>query len=127
MTRAAQSARQVALVLGQLGGIELDDDREPVGDDDVAVAVDDLAARRLDAQLAHAVDGRLREELVARQHLQVPEAEEDDREQRERDAAEDRHAQRELRRDRGAAVAGGLHHQRRISGPRDSGLSPPVV
>ena len=40
------------------------------------------------------------EELVARQHLQVPEAEEDDREQRERDAAEDRDAQRELRRDR---------------------------
>ncbi len=97
--------RQVALGLRQLGGVDLDHHRDVVGDDRPAVAIDDVPARSLDAQVAHAVDRRLREELVARQHLQVPEAEEHDREQRERDAAEDRHPQRELGRDRGAAAA----------------------
>ena len=57
-----------------------------------AVAVDDVAARRLDLDLAHAVLARLGDVLLAREHLQEPEAEEDDREQRERDAAEHRHA-----------------------------------
>jgi hypothetical protein len=123
----APGGGEVALLVGQRRRVELDDDRTAVAHDDLAAAVDDLAARRLDAQLAYAVDRRLGEELVARQHLQVPEAKEDDREQREGDAAEDRHAQRELRGDRGPAVVGGLHHHRRFGGPWESGLRPPVV
>ena len=88
----------------------LDDERGAVVDQQRAAAVDDLAARRLDLHLAHAVVVRLGEVLVARQHLQVPEAEEDHREQHQRDAAEDRHAQRELRRDDHALVALGQVH-----------------
>ena len=57
-----------------------------------------------DRDLAHAVVERLAPVLVAGQHLQVPEAQEDDREQREGEAAEDRDAQRELRRQRRAAA-----------------------
>ena len=69
-----------------------------------AVAVDDVAARRLDLDLAHAVLAGLADVLVAGQHLQEPEPEEDDREEHERDAAEHGDAHRELRRDRRAAV-----------------------
>src|SRR5918998_1662384 len=69
-----------------------------------AGAVDDVAARRLDAHVPGAVLARLDEVLVAAEHLQEPEAEEHDGEQRERDPAEDGDAQRELRRDRGAPV-----------------------
>ena len=72
-------------------------------------AVDDLAARRLDAHVARAVLARLDEVLVAAEHLEEPEAEEDDREQRERDPAEDGDAQRELRGDRRAPVLDALH------------------
>ena len=51
---------------------------------------------------AHAVVERVLAVLVAGQHLHEPQAQEDDREEREGDAAEDRHAQRELRGDRAA-------------------------
>ena len=86
--------------LGQLVGHDLDRLALAVVDEDVAVAVDDLAARRLDLDLADAVVVRLGQVLVAGQDLQVPEAEEDDPEDHERDAADDRDAQRELRRHR---------------------------
>ena len=52
----------------------------------------DAAARRLDADLADPVVVRLRDVLVAAEDLEVPEAEEDDREQDERDAAQHHHA-----------------------------------
>jgi hypothetical protein len=114
---------RVALGGGQRLGAELDDRRRAVLHEDVAVTVEDLAARRLDAQLAHAVVARLLQVLVARQHLEVPQAEEDDREQHERDPAEDGDPQRELRRDRGQPLLGGdgLDHA------RESGERPPVV
>ena len=105
-------------------GIELDHGRDAVLDERLAVAVEHRAARRLDAQLAHAVVARLAQVLVAGEHLQVPEAEEHDAEQREREHAEDGHAQGELRGDGrhapGAASVEGAHA--RLSGDR-----PPVV
>ena len=65
---------------------------------DAAVAVDDDAARRVDRDRAHAVLARLRPVLGAREHLERPEAQEEHGEDGERDEAEDRDAQRELRR-----------------------------
>ena len=60
--------------------------------------------------------------LLARQHLQVPEPEEDDPEQHEGDAAEHGDAPRQLGRDRPDAFFYALRHHR-----REIGLSPPVV
>ncbi len=51
------------------------------------------------------VDVGLLAVLAAGEHLQVPKAEEHDREQRQRDPADDRHAQRQLRRHRQVAFA----------------------
>ena len=50
------------------------------GDQRLAFAVEDLAARRGDRQVARAVGVRLLDVLFAGEHLQVPQAEEDDRE-----------------------------------------------
>jgi hypothetical protein len=100
---------------------DLQDRRLAVLDQHLAVAVDDRAAGRLDALDAHPVVLRLLEVLVAGEHLQVPEAEEDDREQDERDPAEHGDADRQLRRDGRAAVSDRVDHAR-LSGDR-----PPVV
>ena len=78
---------------------------------------------------------RLGQVLVPGQDLQEPQPEEHDREQRQRDARGDRHAQRQLRGQRGTAVFGVRVHrvvEERGIGPSrsdglDSGLSPPVV
>ena len=119
---------------GQVGRRELHRDRRLGIHEDVAVAVEDLAPRGRDRQRPHPVDARLRQVLIAGQHLEEPQAEEDDREHRERDAADDRHAQRELRRQGRTSIFRGLDHRdaergiwpRRSEG-RWSGLSPPVV
>ena len=105
VAEAADDTGLAAGVGGQRVGLDLDDERGAVVHQHGAVAVDDLTARRLDLHLAHAVVVGLREVLVARQHLQVPEAQEHDREQRERDPSEDRHAQRQLRCDDHAPVS----------------------
>ena len=112
---------EVALGLGQALGVELHDGRHLVVDERAALAVDDRAARRLHALEAHAVVGGLALVVVARQHLQVPQAEEDDPEHREGDEPERGDAHRELRRDRRAALLDGVYHA------RESGDSPPVV
>ena len=106
----------------QLGGRQglrhdLDDRRDARLDQHLAVAVDDVPARRLDLDLAHAVLARLRDVVLAGQHLQEPEAEEDDGEQHEGDAAEHGDAHRELRRDGRAALLDRRRH-RRPSGVR---------
>ena len=119
----APRRRGVALGGGQALGIDLHHRRRAVLHQHVAVAIDDVAARRLHAHLAHAVVARLLEVLVAGEHLQVPQAEEDDREEHEGDAAQDRHAQRELRGDRRAALVDGDG----IDHARESGERPPVV
>ena len=107
----------------QLARDDLHDRRDAGRDELAAVAVHDVAARRLDADLAHAVLARLADVLLARQDLQEPQPEEDDREQHEREAAEDGDAHRELRRDGGAPFFEG----RRQGYARESGLRPPVV
>jgi hypothetical protein len=113
----------VALGGRQALRIDLHDRGGAVLDEHVAVAVEDVAPRRLDAQLAHAVVARLLQVLVAREHLQVPQAEEDDREEHEGDPAQHGDAQGELRRDRRPALVegGGIDHA------RESGDRPPVV
>ena len=61
-------------------------------DEHVAVAVEDRAARRVEPQRPHPVVVRAGEVLVAGQHLQRPEAQEEHREDGERDEAEHRDA-----------------------------------
>ena len=106
----APRRRRLALGLGQAGGADLDDDRAAVRHDRLAVAVDDVPARRLDALLADLVVVRLGEVLVAGEDLQVPEPEEDDREQDERDPPEHGDTPGELGADGRAAVSGGIDH-----------------
>ena len=107
-------------------GLDAVDERRPAG-------VQHLSAGRRDVDLAHPVDrGRL-DVLVAGEHLQEPQAEEDDREQAQREAADDGDAQGQLRRQRGAPVLGRRGHPPpRLSCPSRldglcSGLRPPVV
>ncbi len=102
--QAGQQARTLGRRLGQLRRRDDDGDRAPVLHQRGAATVDHLAARRLHLDVAHAVARSLCEVLVAREHLQEPQAEEHDREQRERDAAEDGDAHGELGRDRRAAL-----------------------
>jgi hypothetical protein len=101
---------------------ELHDGRALGLDELDVVAVDDVAARRLDRLLAHAVVDRLRDGLVAGQDLQVPEPEEHDPEQDERDPAEHGDPPRQLGRDRPYPLFYAAGHQR-----REIGLRPPVV
>ena len=86
----------------QIGGLELERQRGAVVDQNVSAAIQDLAAWGLHRDLANLVVPRLLQVLLAREHLQVPQPEEDDREHDQREAAEDRHAQRELRRHQGS-------------------------
>ena len=107
----------LALRPRQLGRLELERQRGPVGDERLSVAIQDLAARRPHRDLADLVVlGRLRV-LVPGQHLEVPEAEEDDREHHQRQAAEDRHAKRELRRHQGSLPLA-EHHGRETPAAR---------
>ena len=84
-------------------------------DQELAVAVDDLPARRLHRDLTHLVVLRLGQVAVAREHRQVPEAKEDDTEDHEREAAKDGDAERELRGHRRAIVT---EHRYRAPVPR---------
>ena len=122
-SEATGLARAAGRVLCEPVRHQLHGERSPVVDEHGAVAVDDLATRRLDLDLPHAVVVRLGEVLVTGKHLEVPQAEEDDREEHEGDSAQDGHAQRELWRDRQAAIAGGDG----IDHARESGERPPVV
>ena len=88
---------------GQLVGRELDRQAHAVVHERPALAVDDLPAGGLHLDLAHHVALSLDLVLVAREHLQVPEAEEHDRERHQGDAADDGHAHRELRCERRTA------------------------
>ena len=81
------------------------------------VPVEDVAPGGGDDDVADLVVLRLRHVLVAGEHLEVPESEEDHREHGQGAAAQDRHAQGELRGDRRAALVGQLEleHQWRES------------
>ena len=116
--RPAVGVGQLEHGLGQLARHDLHDGRDARLDQRAPVAVHDVAARRLDAHLAHAVLARLADVLLAGEHLQEPQAEEHDAEQHEREPAQQRHAQRELRRDRRAALFEAGRHQALDSGLR---------
>src|SRR3546814_13238697 len=73
--------------------VDGDLDRDPVADDDGAVAVEDPSPRRLDGDLADAVGLGDDLEVVVGHHLEVPEAREERGEEREHDDPEDRQAQ----------------------------------
>ena len=100
----------LGLGLGQLVRSDLEREAWAVVDEHAAVAVEDLAARRLDLDLAQAVVVGLGPVTVAREDLEVPEAEEDDREHRERDAADHGDPDRGLW--RGLLAFGVAVHQR---------------
>ena len=89
----------VAPLLRHVADPELDRRSGDVRDDDAAAAVEQRAARSLDADEAELVRLRGGEVLVAGEHLQRPQPQEEDAEHGERDDAEDRDAQRELRRE----------------------------
>jgi hypothetical protein len=108
--RLAVGVGDLHLRVGNRGREQLHDRRGARLDERLAVAVDDVPARRLDLDLAHAVVAGLAHVVVAGQHLQEPQAEEDDREQDERDATEYGDAHRELRRDRRAAILDRRRH-----------------
>ncbi len=121
--RLAELVGLLEHAVGQRAGLDLDDGRHARLHQHPAVAVDDVAARRLDDLLADLVLAGDRHVVLAGEHLQEPEAEEHDAEDDERDAAEHGDAHRELRRDRGPALLERvLRHQ-----ARESGLRPPVV
>ena len=89
----------VPALVGHVADPELDRGTGDVRDDDAAAPVEERPARRLDADQSQLVAlGRV-QVLVAGEHLEGPEPEEEDDEHGERDGAEHRHAQRELRRE----------------------------
>ena len=85
--------------LGQVGGEELDGRAGDVRHERPALAVEDLAARRLDPHRAELVVQRRPQVLRAREHLQRPEPEEEHAEDDERERPEDPDPQRELGRE----------------------------
>jgi hypothetical protein len=99
----------VAGLLRELVRRELDREGVAVLDQRLPVPVHDLAARRLHLDLANPVVLCLRLVLVAREDLQVPEPEEDQREHHERNAAHHGHAEGELRGQGRAALVVQVH------------------
>src|SRR5581483_10474756 len=94
-------------------------------DEDGAVAVDDLATRRRDIERARVVALRLLGVRLAVEHLEEPEAEEDDGEHHQRDAADDGHPHGQLRTHRGSPVIRALDHRRTpLTGRRSSAAHP---
>ena len=91
-------------VLGQFGGVQLQRQAGPVVNQDIAVAVEDVAARGDHFVLAGAVVLGLGQVLGAGENLQVPEPEEEDGEEGDGDAAEDGDPQREAAAGAGAIV-----------------------
>ena len=70
-----------------------------VVDEQLSVAIEDLAAGRLDAHLAELVVARGAQVVVAGEHLQRPEPQDQQRERGERERAEDADPKRHLRRE----------------------------
>ena len=88
----------VAALLRQVGGPDLHRAAGGVPDKDDAVAVDDRPARRLDAHGAEPVVLGAAQVLLAGEDLKGPQAQEEHREDREHEHAEDPDPERELRR-----------------------------
>jgi hypothetical protein len=123
--QAVVQARSRAAFGGQRRGRDLHRVGGAARHDRAAAAIEDFPARRRDRQVAYAVHVGLVDVLFAGEDLQVPEPEEDHAEHHHRDAPEDRHPQRQLRRHGHARVARADSLDRAHG--RESGLSPPVV
>jgi hypothetical protein len=87
----AHQRRALGTGLGQVLGLHLERHVGSVGDQHLAVAVEDVATRRLHPDLPHPVVVGQAQVLVAREHLQVPEPQEDHREDRDSERGQDRH------------------------------------
>ena len=112
----AQLGAPLGRVGGQLARVDLERQAGAVGDDQLAVAVENLAARGAHPERAGAVVLRFGQVLFAVEHLQQPEPEEQDREEDHGDAAEERDPQCQPIRHRGASLVGSQIHQRRSGG-----------
>ena len=104
--RRRYSTRWARGDLGQVGGRDLDGQGLAAVDQDVAAAVEDLAALGGDGDVADPVDGGRVQVLVTGEDLQEPEPEEDDREHGQREAPHDGDAQGELGGHRRPAILG---------------------
>ena len=100
--------RQLGVALADAGGqfawVDLQGEAGPVGDQDLAVAVEDFAAGSAREEGTGAVVLGFGEVLFAVKDLQQPEAQEEDREEGDGNAAEDRQAHSEALVHRGAAL-----------------------
>ena len=111
LTDPLEQPRSALPIARQLGRLELQLERGPVLNQRAPGPVEDLAARGLNGELPHLVVLRLGEVVVAGEHPEVPEPQEDDREHDQRDSAEHGDPEGELRRDgRPAPVAAARHH-----------------
>ena len=88
----------VTAFAGHVPGPELDRSSGHVRHDDASAPVEDRTSRRFDSDQAELIALRCVEVLLAGEHLQRPQPEEQDDEHEESERAEDRDAQRELRR-----------------------------
>ena len=104
LRHALQHLGAAVPALRQLVRAHLQGEGGAVANQHLAVAVADLAAGRLHGHLAHAVALRLGQVLVAGQHLEVPEPEEDHPEYHQREAADHGNPRMELRRVRAVPV-----------------------
>jgi hypothetical protein len=111
----AQLAALGRPALREVGRPQLDARSRHVGDEHVPVAVEDRAARRLETERTHAVVAREGEVLVAGEHLQRPQAQEQRCEHCEREEPEDRDPEGKLRRE-----------PVRLLDPRIAGQEPPA-
>src|SRR5207237_4929951 len=101
--QGGKAVQQVVALLGELAAVDHDGVGHPVVDEHPALAVEDAAARRLGGDKAHPVALGLDAVARGREDLEVPEADEQCREQRHDDHAHD--AQPEARRLQGHAKA----------------------
>ena len=88
----------VATFAGHVPGPELDCGSGDIRHDHASAPVEDRPSRRFDSDQAELIALRCVEVLVAGEHLQRPQPEEQDDEYEESERAEDRDAQRKLRR-----------------------------
>jgi hypothetical protein len=110
--------------LREVGGPQLDARAERVDDERLAVPVEDRAARRVERADAHAVvvcGGRV---LRPGEDLERPQAQEQHREHAERERAEDRDAERELRGQPVRLADAGIRRQERARRAASQGGAP---
>ena len=122
--QAPDHLRPRLLGLRELRGPHLKRKRRAVADKRLAVAIHDLPAGRLHGDLAHLVVVGLRQVAVAGEHLEVPEAKEDRREDHQGERAQDRDAKLKLGRAESAPPAAASEHHATPPRTRREGTPP---